>query len=212
MGGFDLISVYRRPSTSKGLRSSQQPYKMYAKCAIAVILCVGAVLCDNSGYSAPTNSYSAPASGYSAPAPSGYGAPTGGSSYAAPDQGYGAADYGYGYVQEEEEGGLADKIKELLPLFLIVLAAIFLAGLLAPLLNQLFVILVGILPLGLALKAPIVNVLLAPFGLTLCDPNGPTVFPNGGRGFAEEMDLSPETARIIEDTYATLVENLKQYM
>merc|ERR1711973_530485 len=201
--------------------SSNQIYKMYIKCASALLRLVGAVLCDNSGYSAPAqnsysapaqNSYSAPAqNGYSAPAQTGYGA-TGGASYAAPDSGYGAPAYDYGYTAPEDEGGLSlGKLEELLPLFLAVLAAIILASLLSPLLSQLFVIIVGLLPMALNIKAPIVNALLAPLGFTLCNPVGPAVFPAAGRSLGDELGVSAETARILEDTYATVIEQIQNH-
>merc|ERR1719166_840889 len=117
------------------------------KCVLSLLVVLVAVAADN------------------APAASGYGAPTG---YAAPDDSYGYDQYSYAPVAEDEGFGLG-KLEELLPLFLIVLAAIILGQLLSPLLAQLAVILVGILPLALGIKAPIVNAILAPFGLSLCD-------------------------------------------
>lgn len=168
----------------------------------AVILSVlGVVLSDNSGYGAP------------AAAQSGYGAPSSG--YGAPSSGYdaGATSYDYsGYDSYAvEDGGDAfdlGKLEELLPLFLAVLAAIILAQLLSPLLSQLLVVLVGILPMALNIKAPIVNAILAPFSLTLCDPAGPTQFPTAGRSF-EEYGLSPETAKVLSDTFSTVLEAVK---
>merc|ERR1719204_2054879 len=76
--------------------------------------------------------------------------------YSAPDDSYGYDQYSYAPVAEDEGFGLG-KLEELLPLFLIVLAAIILGQLLSPLLAQLAVLLVGILPLALNIKAPIVN-------------------------------------------------------
>lgn len=182
---------------------------MYVKCAAALVCLVGAVLADNSGYSAPAqNSYAAPAqNSYSAPAQTGYGS-TGGASYAAPDAGYGAPAYDYGYTAPEDEGGLDfGKLEELLPLFLAVLAAIILASLLSPLLSQLFVVIIGLLPLALNIKAPIVNALIAPFGLTLCNPVGPVAFPRSLEG----LGVSEETARVMEDTYATIIDQIQSH-
>merc|ERR1719472_344676 len=119
------------------------------------------------------------------PAPSGgYGAPTGG--YDAPtgyDQQAGYGDYDQGGYELADEGGddIGAKLGELIPLFLVVFAAIILAQLLAPLLLGLLGAVVGILPMALNLKAPIVNLILAPFGLQLCTPAAggaaPTAFP-----------------------------------
>jgi len=119
-------------------------------------------------------------SGYGAPAQSGYGAPSGGSAYAAPSgggQSYESYDYG-SYAPAQEDGGLdlGAKLEELLPLFIAVFAAIILAQLLLPLLLQLLTLFVGIVPMGLSLKAPIINALLAPFSLQLCNLDG-TPFP-----------------------------------
>jgi hypothetical protein len=121
----------------------------------------------------------APSGGYGAPSAGGYDAPTGG--YADPQAGYG--DYDQGGYELADEGGddIGAKLGELIPLFLVVFAAIILAQLLAPLLLGLLGALVGILPMALAIKAPIVNLILAPFGLALCTPGvggaAPTAFP-----------------------------------
>merc|ERR1719206_705992 len=74
----------------------------------------------------------------------------------------------------QEDGGLdiGGKLEELLPLFIAVFAAIILAQLLAPLLLQLLTLVVGILPMALSIKAPIINALLAPFQLQLCNTDG----------------------------------------
>merc|ERR1712088_672274 len=113
----------------------------------------------------------------------GYDAPTG---YDAPQAGYG--DYDQGGYELADEGGddIGAKLGELIPLFLVVFAAIILAQLLAPLLLSLLGIVVGILPMALSIKAPIVNLILNPFGLQLCTPGvggaAPTAFP--GRSFS----------------------------
>ena len=123
----------------------------------------------------------APSGGYGAPSGGGYDAPTGGYD---PQAGYG--DYDQGGYELADEGGddIGAKLGELIPLFLVVFAAIILAQLLAPLLLGLLGAVVGILPMALNLKAPIVNLILAPFGLQLCTPAAaaggtPTAFPRG---------------------------------
>merc|ERR1719391_515852 len=163
------------------------------KCVLSLLVVLVAVAADN----APAAS----SGGYSAPAP---------------DDSYGYDQYSYAPVAEDEGFGLG-KLEELLPLFLIVLAAIILGQLLSPLLAQLAVILVGILPLALGIKAPIVNAILAPFGLSLCDitagVNAPVAVPAAGRAFAEDFGFSEETGQIVADTLATVIETFKsQYM
>eukprot|EP00090_Calanus_glacialis_P012829 TRINITY_DN2145_c0_g1_i1.p1 TRINITY_DN2145_c0_g1~~TRINITY_DN2145_c0_g1_i1.p1 ORF type:complete len:184 (-),score=39.13 TRINITY_DN2145_c0_g1_i1:975-1526(-) len=134
-------------------------------------------------------------SGYGAPQ-SGYGAPSGGSAYAAPQEAYEYPDYGT-YAPAQEDGGLdiGAKLEELLPLFIAVFAAIILAQLLAPLLLQLLTLVVGILPMALSIKAPIINALLAPFSLQLCNTDG-TAFP---RSFSSESFRSFLPEGISED-------------
>jgi hypothetical protein len=163
-------------------------------------------------YAAPAaqNNYAAPAAqnNYAAPAPSqsGYGAPTGGNSYQAPavsypsasGSGYDAPDYydgSYGAPQATgtgEEGGVGFSLEEIIPLFLVVLAAVILAGLLGPLFSQFLMLFVALAPAALNVKAPIVNAILAPFNLVLCMTDattGPTVVT--GRSFDEwEMDTT----------------------
>merc|ERR1711973_395244 len=170
-------------------------HRMIAKCCVALLLLASVVLCDQSGYSAPASS------GYAAP----QYATGGGSGYDAPDSGYGAPTYDYSSGYQQDEGGLdLSKLEELLPLFVAVLGAIILAKLLAPFLVQLFALIVGLLPMGINLKAPIINAILLPFGLTLCDPTGPTVFPAAGRGFGESL-----ARQIIDDVFATIRENMQ---
>ena len=185
---------------------------MFVKCVVVLSVLVGCVVCDDAGYAAPSQGgYAAPSQGgYAAPAAS-YGAPTGGASYAAPATGYGEPVYqdSYSYGAVEEEGGFNfDKITELLPLFIAVLAAIIIAQLILPFLASLGVLAVGILPMALSIKAPIVNAILAPFNLGLCDiTNGaanPTLF--AGRSFSEEFGVSEETGRAIQDTLSTFVD------
>merc|ERR1712128_146080 len=129
-------------------------------------------------------------------AQSGYGAPSGGSAYAAPQEAYESYDYS-NYAPAQEDGGLdiGAKLEELLPLFIAVFAAIILAQLLAPLLLQLLTLVVGILPMALSIKAPIINALLAPFQLQLCNIDG-TAFP---RSFSSETVRSFLPEGISED-------------
>merc|ERR1719295_1426305 len=165
------------------------------KCVLSLLVVLVAVTADN----APAAS-----SGYSGPA----------TGCAAPDDSYGYDQYSYAPAVEDEGFGLG-KLEELLPLFLIVLAAIILGQLLSPLLAQLAVVLVGILPLALGIKAPIVNAILAPFGLQLCDITNGVAAPMNvqGRSFGEDFGFSEETGRMMADTLATLIENVKsQYM
>jgi len=92
--------------------------------------------------------------------------------------------------------------------------AIIAAQLLSPLLSQLLVLVVGILPMALNIKAPIINMLLGPFNLALCTPvagGTPTLFPatTTGRSLAEDFGVSEDMMQIISDAYATLVNSLK---
>ena len=139
---------------------------------------------------------SAPSGGYGAPSAGGYDAPTG-TGYD-PQAGYG--DYDQAGYELADEGGddIGAKLGELIPLFLVVFAAIILAQLLAPLLLGLLGAVVGILPMALNLKAPIVNLILAPFGLQLCTPAAtaggtPTAFP-AARGFSSRSLKDAVTA------------------
>jgi len=173
------------------------------------------------------HSHTSPASGYGAP-DAGYGAPDAG--YGAPDAGYGAPASGYGYVQDTVDGGfdIGSKLSEFLPILLVVFAAIILASLLAPLITQLLILLAGLLPLSLELKAPIVNALLAPFNLVLASfPAGevPAItnlspFPAGrafdGRAFAESafqgfgLDITPEHLDILTNFAQRAISSLSE--
>merc|ERR1712066_21540 len=98
-------------------------------------------------------------------------------------------------------------------------AAIILAQLLAPLLLGLLGALVGILPMALAIKAPIVNLILAPFNLQLCTPGvggaTPTAFP--GRSFSSRSlkdavtafgyDVSEDKIEILTDFFNNAMES-----
>jgi len=178
---------------------------MIGKCCIVFSALVVSALCDTAGYSAPEPQY--------APAPdSGYGAPTStGGGYDAPSYGGGGGydDYSVGY--EEESKFDLSKLEELLPLFLAIIVAIIAAQLLSPLLSQLMVLLVGILPMALNIKAPIINMLLAPFDLGLCTPvvgGVPTLFPATARSFAESAGITEDMAQIVSDTYNTIVNSM----
>merc|ERR1711892_754677 len=118
------------------------------------------------------------------------------SAYGAPQEAYESYDYS-NYAPAQEDGGLdiGAKLEELLPLFIAVFAAIILAQLLAPLLLQLLTLVVGILPMALSIKAPIINALLAPFQLQLCNIDG-TAFP---RSFSSETVRSFLSEGISED-------------
>jgi len=142
-----------------------------SRTALLLALLAGIVISDGGAQS----------SGYGAPQ-SGYGAPTGGSGYEQPS--YESYDYS-NYAPAQDDGGLdlGAKLEELLPLFIAVFAAIILAQLLAPLLIQLLTLVVGILPMALSIKAPIINALLSTFGLQLCNTDG-TAFT--GRAFSSE--------------------------
>lgn len=133
--------------------------------SICLIVLVTGLQAQQASYGAPSSSgYDASSAGYTAPEAS-YSAP--GDSYAA---GYNSYDYDGGYVATQEDGGLdLSKLTELLPLFVVVFAAIILAQLLSPLFLQLLGLLVGVLPLALSVKRPIIDAILAPFNLQLCD-------------------------------------------
>merc|ERR1712088_8898 len=128
----------------------------------------------------------APSGGYGAPSGGGYDAPTG---YDAPQAGYG--DYDQGGYELADEGGddIGAKLGELIPLFLVVFAAI-------------------ILPMALSIKAPIVNLILNPFGLQLCTTAAvPVAFPRSidtSRSLKEAVtsfgfDVSEDKINIVAD-------------
>ena len=211
---------------------------MSLKCFLVLPLLVGAAFADGAGYappaaaapsysapapsySAPAPSYSAPAPSYSAPAPSyaaaapsysaptgGYAAPTGDASYAAPT-GY-DTPYDYNsYAAAEEPGFDFGSLVILIPLFLVVIAAIIAAKIIAPIIASIAVVGLGLFPMALELKAPIVNAVLSPFGFTLCNPAGPTVFPAPtGRSLGEDLGISPMIEELIGGVYNTFVENV----
>jgi len=147
------------------------------------------------GLSAQQASYGAPSSGYDAG--TSYAAPSGGSSYDYGDYG----GYDQGYVATQEDGGLdLSKIADLLPMFIVVFAAIIAAQLLSPLLLQLLGVLVGILPMALNVKRPIIDAILAPFGLQLCDiPGKRRSFEESFRSLSNEVEFSPDQLNIMAD-------------
>merc|ERR1712079_531358 len=143
--------------------------------ALIVTLLAGCVLSDGGAQS-----------GYGAPS-SGYGAPSGSSGYAVPQDSYESYDYS-NYAPAQEDGGLdiGGKLEELL----------------APLLLQLLTLVVGILPMALSIKAPIINALLAPFQLQLCNTDG-TAFP---RSFDSESVRSFLPEGISDDKIAIITQ------
>ena len=211
---------------------------MSLKCFLVLPLLVGAAFADADGgyaapaaaapsYSAPSPSYQAAAPSYSAPAyqaaapsysaPSGgyaaptggYGAPTGDASYAAPteyDSGY---DYNsYGAV--EEPGFDLGTIAIIAAIAAAIIIAIILAKLVAPFLASIAVVALGLFPMALDLKAPIVNAILAPFSLTLCNPTGPTVFPAPtGRSLGEDLGVDPFIAELVAGVYNSFIDNIR---
>ena len=83
-----------------------------------------------------------------------------------PPQGY--YDYDNAYSPSQDDLGLdLGKITDFLPLFVVVFAAIILAQLLSPLFLQLLMVIMGIVPMAFAVKRPIIDALLAPFGCSL---------------------------------------------
>jgi hypothetical protein len=111
------------------------------------------------------------------PNSSGYSAPSASYDYGGYDQG--------GYAATQEDGGLdLSKLTELIPIFVVVFAAIILAQLIAPLFSQLFGLIMMVIPGTLAFKAPIINAIINPFGIQLCDlATPPMPFPSGKRSF-----------------------------
>lgn len=160
-----------------------------ARLLMVAVALVGSVLADDSSYAAPTGSYGAPA-GYAAPS--------------APADNYGVPTYGEpsGYGPPADAGGDGfnlDKILELLPFFLAVFAAIIVAQLLAPLIGVLFSAKVGLLAPLAGAKLDLINAVLGPFGLAICNIGPPlTVAGNAGRSNdASGFSLNPELVDLI---------------
>jgi len=166
------------------------------KSAIVLLMTVG-VLHGQQSYGAP----SSPAAGYDSPS---YSAPSGDGGYAAPSDSYGAGGYAdyydqSGYVATQEDGGLdLSKITELLPLFIVVFAAIILAQLLSPLFLQLLGLLVGVLPMALSVKIPIIDAILAPFGYKLCPVTRRSI-SESFRSLSGELSMNDESMNILAD-------------
>ena len=104
-------------------------------------------------------------------------------------------DYNYQHEIEEPSGfDFVGRALEAVPLFLAVLVAFLLAQLAAPWLSQLLLVGVSIIPIGLGYKAPLINALLVPFGLTLCTTGAPPAVYTGtslisGRQLSEDFGL-----------------------
>ena len=169
------------------------PFQMLS--SVVLIALVGSLQAQQASYGAPSTGYASP--DYAEPQ-AGYGASAGGS--------YDYGNYDQGFVATQEDGGLdLSKLGELIPLFLVVFAAIILAQMFSPLLTGIMTLLVGILPMALSIKVPLVNALLAPFGLQLCNVT------TGGRSFHEsfqtlDLDLSEDQLDIAADFADRLVD------
>merc|ERR1712106_787901 len=152
----------KRKDTVPPQPPNQVTRKMMNSVSLLAVLVGSAFAVD--GYSYSQQGYADPRDGagghaaHSAPA-SGYGAPE----YAAPSTGYGGSSYSV----ESVGADVGAMFTDFLPILLVVFAAIILASLLAPLITQLLILVTGLLPLTLNIKAPIVNALLAPFNLVL---------------------------------------------
>jgi hypothetical protein len=190
-----------------------------AKYLIATVLAVlttSAVSDDSQGaYAAPSGGYAAPSGGY-APPSTGYGVSD---TYApAPEYqstGYDAPGTQYGTV-DDAGGDLFDlsKILELLPLFLAVFAAIIVAQLFAPLIGVLFGLKLnlatGLLgPLGLA-KVGLINAVLAPFNLALCNLNPLAVAGRSaeGKDMPSGFELNPD---VVDSVAKMLYKAVQEY-
>jgi len=177
------------------------------------------------GYNAPTGGYNPPSTGYAA-ASTGYGPPDTG--YASPSTGYQSTGYDapsqtYGAVDEGDGGFPFDlsKLVNILPLFLAVFAAIILSQLFAPLIALIFgpiigaiVGLFGIVP-GFnpgAIKAGLLNVVLNPFGLQICNLAVPPVaFPPGKRSLGDAFSISPDVVDKVASMLEKAIETYSDY-
>ena len=150
----------------------------------------------DSGYDAPSTGYDS--NSYAAPSATGYSAPS--ASYD-----YGGYD---GYAAVQEDGGLdLSKLTSLVPIFVVVFAAIILAQLIAPLFTQLLSLILMVIPGALSFKAPIINVLLNPLGLQLCDlQNPPMAFPGSGKRSFEGISRAFDADKFFDaEQFDTLV-------
>lgn len=152
---------------------------------ILALALVGSAIADD-GYAAPSagGGYAAPAQGYGAPA----------DSYEQPSYAPSAPSYNepqsYDYADEGGDLFKLDKIVELIPFFLAVFAAIIVAQLFAPLLGMLFDLKVGILSPLAGTKLTLINSLLSPLDLAICDISGnsPVIAGESSRGFGASPD------------------------
>jgi len=152
----------------------------------------------DSGYDAPSTGYDS--NSYAAPTATGYSAPSASYDYGGYDQG--------GYAATQEDGGLdLSKLTSLIPIFVVVFAAIILAQLIAPLFTQLLSLILMVIPGALSFKAPIINVLLNPLGLQLCDLNDPPMaFPAAGKRSFEGISRAFDTNKFFDaEQFDTLV-------
>ena len=181
-----------------------------ARFLILAVALVGCVVADDSGYAAPSGGYAQPA------VSSGYGAPQ--DTYAQPSYEPSAPSYETSGVSYEAEGGdlfKFDKLVELIPFFLAVFAAIIVAQLFAPLLGMLFDVKVGLLaPFGCA-KRDLINMVLAPLDLAICDisvPAAPTTTCTAKRSFNDQSYATgffsnPQVLNLVQNTLTSALES-----
>ena len=105
------------------------------------------------------------------------------------------------FVSKEVREFDPDKIVEFIPTFVVVFASIILAQLLSPLMTQLLMSVLGFVPMALSSKRPIIDAILAPFSLMLCDRPGGRSFSDSFRSLERELGWS-ETQANIAATFA----------
>ena len=93
------------------------------------------------------------------------------------------------------------KIVGFIPTFVGVFASIILAQLLSPLMSQLLMSVLGFVPMALSSKRPIIDAILAPFDLMLCDRPGGRSFSDSFRSLERELGWS-ETQANMAATFA----------
>merc|ERR1712095_151986 len=185
--GSSLIVIKRSGTKSANTFTLCKENRTKMLSSVVLIALVGSLQAQQASYGAPSTGYASP--DYAEPQ-AGYGASAGGS--------YDYGNYDQGFVATQEDGGLdLSKLGELIPLFLVVFAAIILAQMFSPLLTGIMTLLVGILP-------------LAPFGLQLCNVT------TGGRSFHEsfqtlDLDLSEDQLDIAADFADRLVDAVSSY-
>lgn len=186
-----------------------------AKYLIAVLALASLCLADDAyappaagGYAAPSGGYGAPDPGYGAPE-TGYGVDTGYAVEYSPQPSYGGGGGGY------DDGGAAGKfdlssLTEVLPLFLAVFAAIILTSILSPIIMAIlgaFMIpdLSGILGGFGNAKICLINAILAPLGLQICntDATPMSACDSKKRSLETAYGLNPD----LVDSMATLMYN-----